>query len=225
MFNTLLKKLGFRKPPIIHSNPDAIRIAAFISIPKNASKSVLEILQLGPNRDIEDTTSLVIYENHQRAAVLKTRFDLNGLFLFCFARNPYDRCVSWYEYHKDTEPYCLMPFESWIRQGMPHHVQVQNGTDYVAKGLTPLLQSTYIESLEMDFIGRMESFEQDMAVIIEKLNAICTRKGLPHRFEYTPVKTNTSRRNDDYESYYTRATKEIVYTALKKDFECFGYKK
>jgi len=225
MFKTVLKFFELRKAPVIHSNPQAIRIAAFISIPKNASKSMLEILALGPNRDVENTTSLVIYENHQRAVVLRQKYNLSHLFVFCFVRNPYDRCVSWYEYHKDIEPYHSMPFESWIRNGMPHHITVQNGTDYVAEGLSPLLQYNYVESQRIDFIGRMESFEQDMVNIIEKLNTICATKGLLHRFEYIDSKVNTSNRISDYEHYYTKETKEIVFSTLQKDFEYFGYPK
>jgi len=225
MFNTFLKFLGLHKRPVIHSNPQAIRIAAFISIPKNASKSVLEILELGPNRDVENTTSLVIYENHQRASVLKRRFDLSNLFVFCFARNPYDRCVSWYRYHTDIEPYRSISFESWIRNGMPHHLTVQNCTDYVAEKLSPLLQFNYVESERIDFIGRIESFDKDMLIIVEKLNALCAQKGLQHRFKYIKCKTNSSSRVSDYEQYYSKETKEIVYSTLKKDFEHFGYPK
>lgn len=223
MFKKLFKFLGLRKSPIIHSNPKALRIAAFISIPKNASKSVLEILELGYNRDVEDTTSLVIYENHQRAAVLKRRYDLSNLFVFCFTRNPYDRCVSWYEYHKNIEPYCSMSFDSWIKKGMPHHVAVQNGTDFVAEGISPLLQFNYVESQRIDFIGKVETFDNDMMIIVDKLNSLCEQKELQHRFKHTPLKTNTSIRCDDYERYYSKETKEIVYAILQKDFNHFGY--
>ena len=227
MFNTVFKFLGLRKQPVIHNNPQAIRIAAFISVPKNASKSILEILELGPNRDVEDTTSLVIYENHQRAAVLKQRFDLSNLFVFCFARNPYDRTISWYQYCRDLklEPYASMPFDVWIKKGMPHHVTVQNGTDFVKENLSPMLQYNYVESQRIDFIGRMENFNNDMMTIVEKLNALCTQKGLSHRFQFIDYKTNTSTRAPDYEQYYTPETKEIIYATLKKDFEFFGYSK
>lgn len=225
MFKTILKKLGLSKKPIINSNPQAIRIAAFISIPKNASKSVLEILALGHNRDVEDTNSLVIYENHQRASVLKCRYDLNNLFVFCFARNPYDRCVSWYEYHRNIEPYCTISFESWVRKGLPHHLTVQNCTDYIAEGLSPLLQFNYLESQRIDFVGRIETFKSDMMIIVERLNALCAQKGLKHRFVYSDCKINTSNRLSDFEHYYSKETKEIVYSILQKDFTHFGYHK
>ncbi|MBC8488197.1 MAG: hypothetical protein H8D45_19385 [Bacteroidetes bacterium] len=69
------------------------RIAVFISIPRNASKTVLNILELGANRDIENTDSPVIYENHQRGVVLASKYELENLFVFCFSRNPYDRYI------------------------------------------------------------------------------------------------------------------------------------
>lgn len=87
----------YTQPGVLHCNYGGERIAAFVSIPKNASKSVLDILELGANRDHDNTTSLVIYENHQRAAVLARKYNLAELFVFCFARNPYSRCISWYQ--------------------------------------------------------------------------------------------------------------------------------
>ena len=124
---------------VIHGNNTAKRIAAFISIPKNASKTTLDILDLGPNRDLETTTSLVIFENHQRAAILNKKYDLHNLFVFCFVRNPYDRCVSWYAYHKKIEPYKSLNFEAWVKAGMPHHQKRQNQTDYETEGISPLI--------------------------------------------------------------------------------------
>lgn len=219
------RRMEIRKAPVIHDNKKAVRIAAFVSIPKNGSKSVLEILDLGDNRDEETTTSLVIYENHQRAAVLARRYRLDKLFVFCFSRNPYDRCVSWYKYHRDIEPYKSFTFESWIREGMPHHWDWQNQTHYPSTGLSPLLQYNFVEDYRMDFVGRMEDFASDLNVVIEKLNAICADRGLTHRFAYTDKRTNTSDRHRDFERYYTKETKEIVASLLEKDFSHFGYDK
>lgn len=213
------------KREIIHDNPENVKVAAFISIPKNASKSFLEILELGKNRDIENTTSLVVYENHQRAAVLKKKYDLNNLFVFCFSRNPYDRCVSWYEYHKHLEPYKSLTFESWVNQGMPHHLKVQNGTDYIAEGISPLLQYNYIDGHKPDFIGKIENLSSDLEQVIEQLNTLCEKHQLTHRFKLSNIQVNTSDRKSDYRSYYTEKSMKAVYSLLRKDFEHFGYEK
>ncbi|MBB5440699.1 hypothetical protein HDC92_004402 [Pedobacter sp. AK017] len=200
------------------------RIGAFISIPKNASKTVLDIMALGKNRDIEYTDSLVIYENHQRGSVLAKKYDLEQLFVFCFSRNPYDRCISWYNYHRLLEPYKSMLFHDWIKNGLPHHWIRQNATNYEREGISPLLQYNFIENCRVDFIGRIENFEEDLNVVIETLNAICSEQNLDRRFLYGNKRLNTSEKQKE-EVWYTDETREIVYTLLKKDFEYFGYEK
>nr|VFJ58830.1 MAG: Sulfotransferase family protein [Candidatus Kentron sp. FW]VFJ58925.1 MAG: Sulfotransferase family protein [Candidatus Kentron sp. FW]VFJ63126.1 MAG: Sulfotransferase family protein [Candidatus Kentron sp. FW] len=165
----------WKTPVPMHDNKTGERIAVFISIPKNASQSIIKILELGENRDEENTASLVIHENHQRARILNQRFDLNNLFVFCFSRNPYDRCVSWYRYHKNIEPYRSLSFDSWVMNGMPHHWIVQNLTDYVSEGITPLLQYNFLEQYKVDFVGKLENFSHDMKVIIERLNIMPLR--------------------------------------------------
>lgn len=200
------------------------RIGAFISIPKNASKTVLDIMALGKNRDIEYTDSLVIYENHQRGAVLAKRYNLEQLFVFCFSRNPYDRCISWYTYHRLLEPYKSMSFDDWVKSGLPHHWIRQNATNYASEGISPLLQYNFIKDCKIDFIGRIENFEQDLKGIIEKLNAICSRQKIDSRFSYNQKHLNASEKQSENIGY-TDETRKIVYTLLKKDFEYFGYEK
>jgi hypothetical protein len=201
------------------------RIAAFISIPKNASHTVRHILQLGPNRDRDDTASLVIYENHQRGVVLKARHDLRRLFTFCFARNPYDRCVSWFEYHRrhGTEPYASLSFADWVMAGLPHHWRRQNGTDYVAEGLSPLLQYQFVARTRLDFIGRIETFATDLKRVIAELNRRCRAEAIPHRFVYSPQRINASDRSRRLRDFYSIETKRRVRSLLRKDFEFFGY--
>ena len=207
----------------MHDNETGERIAVFISIPKNASQSIIKILKLGENRDEENTASLVVHENHQRARILNQKFDLNNLFVFCFARNPYDRCVSWYRYHKNIEPYRSLSFYSWVMSEMPHHWTVQNRTDYASEGITPLLQCNFLEHYKVDFIGKLEDFPRDMEVIIERLNLICEEKKLKYRFRYVNKRINRSKRATDFTRYYNPETEEMVYALLEKDFLHFGY--
>ena len=53
---------------------DGKKAATFISIPKCASKTILEMFDLGINRDNdadEKNPHYIIYENHQRLFVLE----------------------------------------------------------------------------------------------------------------------------------------------------------
>jgi len=200
------------------------RVAAFISIPRNASNAVRVSLGLGPNRDHDSTGSPVIYENHQRGSVLTRKYDLGRLFVFCFVRNPYERCVSWYQYHRDRgmEPYTALSFDAWVRQGLPHHWQIQNETDYSSAGLSPLSQYDFIEGTVVDYVGRIESFEDDIRLISATVAARCADKGI----DYQPrqiVHSNRSSRPEDWRSLFQPETLELVSTLLERDFSTFGY--
>lgn len=216
--SSLLEELLFQA-----RNKKKQRIAAFISIPKNASKSVLRILQLGRVRMQETTHSPVIYEDHQRAKILSQKYSLKDLFLFCFVRNPYDRCVSWYSYHRHLEPYASRSFKEWLMQGAPHHWTVQNQTDYVADQVSPLLQYSFVESYPIDFIGRVETFTTDMNKLIQRLNEACKNHEIDHQFKMTSVHLNRSKRSSDYGMYYDRESQEKAYSLFEQDFRFFGY--
>ena len=201
------------------------KIACVISVPKCASQSILEILELGENRDDdarEKTERFVIYENHQRLSVLEKKYDLTGKYVFAFVRNPYDRLSSWYQYHSGMEPYLSYDFGQWIRQGCPTHWTIQNQTDWRQEGLTPLLQYNFLASAgtKVDFIGRMENFDADLGKVIHDLNAICASRGIGRRFEFRDVRINRSR---SHLNNYTAETRDIAYRIFRKDFEEFGY--
>jgi hypothetical protein len=200
------------------------KIACMISVPKCASHSIREMLELGQNRDDdsrETTECHVIYENHQRLAVLERKYQLAGKYVFAFVRNPYDRLSSWFHYHADMEPYSPRTFEQWIKDGCPTHWTIQNETNWPAEGLTPLLQSNFVSGeTRMDFIGRMENFPDDIRKVIADLNAICARKGIERRFEYRELRMNRSR---PHANAYTVETKELVFRMFREDFEAFGY--
>ena len=77
----------------------------------------------------------------------------------------------------------------------------------------------------MDATGKIESFSQDMNMIIEKLNTRCQERQVRHKFRYSRKRLNKSIWACDYEHYYSKETKEIVYSLLYKDFQHFGYEK
>jgi hypothetical protein len=199
------------------------KIAAFLSVPRNASNTVLNVLAIGPPCDRDNQKSPIIHENHQRGEILASRYDLRQLFVFCFCRNPYDRCVSWFEYHKNLRPYNSLTFEDWIEQGLPHHWQRQNRTDYAKSGLSPLLQYNFIRNCKIDFVGRIETFQDGLNSITQNLNARCVEKGLLYRYMPTYVRLNASCREVSWEDYYTHRSKERVYSLLHEDFRYFGY--
>ena len=200
------------------------KIACMVSVPKCASHSIREMLALGENRDDDAEAPAereIIYENHQRLAVLERKYDLAGKYVFAFVRNPYDRLSSWYQFHSNMEPYSSSTFEQWIKDGCLTHWAVQNATNWPAEGLTPLLQSNFLSGAKkMDFVGRMESFSDDMQRVIADLNSICEQTGIERRFEYRELRMNRSK---PHANHYTAEMKKIVFALFREDFENFGY--
>jgi hypothetical protein len=138
-----------------------MKVAAFISIPKCASNTIREMYQLGFNRDNDSDcckNNYVIYENHQRLCVLEKRYDLENTFVFTFVKNPYERVRSWFYYHN----YNNITLNEWIKKGCKTHWKKQNMTNWVKENKSPLLQYNFIEAnKKVDFIGKMENFEED----------------------------------------------------------------
>lgn len=203
-------------------------VAAFISIPKCASKSILTSFELGNCRDWHGnavTETHVLYENHQRIYVLEDLYDLNNIYLFCFVRNPYQRIVSWYQYHIEHSFYKYVTLNDWVKNGCPIHWKIQNKTDWEKEKLSPLLQYNFIESkkgIKVDFIGKMENFKEDCDKLINILNQKFKERGFKKIIPNNIIHKNKS---IPIKEELTVESKEIIYNLFKKDFEYFDYAK
>ena len=208
-------------------NKEEKLVGCFISIPKCATKTILRMFALGRNRDNhykEESDQHVIYENHQRLKKLEERFDLDKKFVFTFVRNPYDRVKSWYNYHINTEPYKSQTLNEWIQNGCPTHWKVQNQTNWRKENLSPLLQFNFVDGkTKVDFVGKIENFEEDCKLIITKLNKLFEDNGLEKRISYKTLQANRS--TDLTKEQITDENKELIYTMFRQDFEYFGYER
>ncbi|WP_234572869.1 sulfotransferase family 2 domain-containing protein [Rhodohalobacter sp. 614A] len=225
----LLKKPLFKKFADFFTpsaNADKNCIGVFISIPKNGTYTVKNLLKLNKLSD-RKYDDIIINRKHERGSVLQKNYNFENLFVFCFVRDPYDRTISWYEYHKgrNLEPYTSLSFEEWIREGMPHHWTILKDSDWEKENISPLLQYNFISDCKVDFIGHTEHFERDMKTIIENLNQKLLDSGREIEFEFSQVQKNKSNRLADIDHYFTPETKKIVSEILHKDFEYFGYDK
>jgi hypothetical protein len=195
----------------------------FISIPKNASHAVHGMLGLAQQKEFSSPADAGILDNHASIMVIRNRYgesEFSSRFKFSFVRNPWDRCVSWYAYHKIMPPYLYLSFSEWVRAGLPTHWdgQEQNGTLYNPPETSPLYQSAFLcdksGNLAMDFVGRIENFTEDA-------NKICAELGIQ---PLAPRTRNRSRRRKDYSLYYTAETRAIISELLDEDIRMFGYK-
>ena len=209
-------------------NNKNIKIGAFISIPKCASKTILKMFELGRNRDNEMTAlenNYIIYENHQRLICLEDRYkniyNFNDLYVFTFVRNPYDRIISWFTYHSKLEPYRNYTLNDWIKDGCKTHWTRQNKTTWDKINKSPLLQFNFIEgNKKIDFIGKMENFEEDCKKLIDILNNIFINRNIDKRIIYSSTIHNKTK---EKKQELTDESKRIIYEMFKKDFEYFGY--
>ena len=135
-------------------------------------------------------------------------------FKFAFIRNPWDRLVScWYNkvieknyYNFDAETHDRMKnFDNFI--------------DYVATldifncERHLCAQTALIDINNVDYLGRMETFTQDINYIFNHLN-INTEN---------IISKNVTKNRKPYHGYYTEKLAEKVYQIYKKDIQVFGY--
>ena len=198
------------------------KVAVFISIPKCATNTIMQMFEFGENRDHEPrckTNHYVICENHQRLAVLEQKYNLTPLFIFTFVRNPYDRIKSWFFYHQSNQLYKNTTLNEWIKNGCKTHWKRQNETNWGEE--SPLLQYNFIKSnTRVDFIGKIESFETDCKRLIHILNDLFQKNNLPKEITYKPIQENQSIQHTEEIS---EENKTLIYKMFQKDFEYFGY--
>ena len=204
-----------------------IIVGVFISIPKCASKTILNMFKLGVNRNnhfAEKSDQFIIYENHQRLKILEQKYDLKDKYIFTFVRHPYQRIKSWFYYHKNIKPYKSQSLNEWISNGCQTHWKIQNKTNWNEENLSPLLQYNFIDgNSEINYIGKIENFEQDCLNIISQLNTLFDQNNCSKKILYEKIKQNKSSKNNNDE--ITDENKSLIYNMFRKDFDYFNYQK
>jgi hypothetical protein len=185
----------------------------FVHIPKCAGVAVSQGLFL--ERTSQHATIL-----DYMLAYNKEEFD--SLFKFTFVRNPWDRLVSAYVFLKQgginqfdqfwSEKH-LSPFDdfddfvrSWIKKR-----NVEKSLHFKPQ-VRFLCQPRSLRTL-VDFVGYFENLSSDFAAIAERL-------GISASLEKVNI---TSNKEDDYKSYYTDTTRNIVSEVYRDDIQVFGY--
>jgi len=131
-----------------------------------------------------------------------------GLFKFAFVRNPWDRLVSRYAYLLRNTHHPRHAFAK----------QLKGFDEYLAWEIKrgKMHQHTYVCDAQgewvVNFVGYYERLQEDFGRVCENLHVTAE---LP--------KANTSS-HQDYRSYYTAATREMVAKNFARDLELFGYK-
>ncbi|MCX6183284.1 MAG: sulfotransferase family 2 domain-containing protein [Bacteroidetes bacterium] len=135
---------------------------------------------------------------------------INEYYKFAFVRNPYDRLISYYFFIKKTEN--ISP--SVHRDEIKKMLSKENLESKIH--LLPQFEFLVNENrqLKMDFIGKVENFNNDLQHIFSALNL-----GKPKFHEIN------SSKHLNFMEYYDDELLEMVKDLYKKDFELFNYLK
>ena len=137
-------------------------------------------------------------------------------FTFTFVRNPWERILSCWNNK------VVQRKKGW--QGRKRYQHFQRFEDFICKGLAyhnvfrgdghMKLQVKILPPLnQLDFIGKVENFEEDFNYVLSEL-------GLPLVHDLQENKTN----HKHYTEYYSKKTRKIVAAKYAKDIQAFGYK-
>ncbi len=134
-------------------------------------------------------------------------------FKFAFVRNPWDRLVSCWQNKVVDNPNARMFGDRLGKlQSFPAFVDFLAEQDLEAGNKHFRLQCRLIDLNHVDFVGRLERFDDDF-------RQVCDRLSLPG----DPRKVNVSARQRDYRPYYTDAAAEKAASLYRRDITLFGY--
>lgn len=131
-------------------------------------------------------------------------------FKFCFVRNPWDRVVSCYENKVVKRSY--KPLKECYYKDFEYFVNFLDRQNLERADRHIKLQTSAIPLKEVDFIGRLENFDEDFSYVLKRLN-----------FQNTDYEHKNPSSHKHYSTYYTPRTQEIIGRKYKADIEYFGY--
>jgi hypothetical protein len=137
-------------------------------------------------------------------------------FKFAFVRNPWDRLVSCWNDKVVAKKGRTFNFSESQATEM---LKFENFVDFVSgvnvKDCDPhlRLQCEAIDLGNVDYLGRLETFETDF-------RKICGRLGIP----CDVIETRNAYPRKHYREYYTDALREKVARIYQRDIQIFGYK-
>lgn len=187
--------------------------AFFIHIPKTGGHTVSAVLGgFHQNRTIKHGRHI----DPNRYAELYPK-EWGSYYKFTFVRNPWDRFISFFSsrthgsnLREDDALFMEVKdqFTSFVKS-----LQKERNTHIKFTPQTRWLLSNGT-SYPIDFIGRVENFDNDMNTVLSELN-------LP--IHETFRRMFPSKRRRDYHEYYIDETAEIIANIYKEDIEYLNY--
>jgi len=138
-----------------------------------------------------------------------------GYYKFAFVRNPWDRLVScWHNKVLKENYFQFAERERAVVSEFGEFVRFAESLDLDNADRHLRCQVSLINLNDIDYLGRLETFESDLQNITDYL-------GLPSR---VIEPKNVSLKKQAYQSYYTPDLVNRVSRLYRKDIQVFGYK-
>jgi hypothetical protein len=183
---------------MIRSTNDPI----FLHIPKTGGTSIHHALGIAIPNGHDCGLRRQLYEDNW-----------DDRFKFTFIRNPWDRAVSWFFWHRYYMKYST--FERWVRRGLPCEEKPWFLEGHPNNSLD---QKTFFCDLDgnslVDFIGRFENLHGDF-------QTICRDHLNRHNVKLHHMQKSSQR--PPYQTHYTMETREIVRERFADFIEEFEY--
>ncbi len=179
----------------------------FLFFPNN------KVAQTSINRHLLKGRTITYKDDNEEYAkqfqIRKVLFEL--VYKFTIVRNPWDRVVSGFSYLRTTKRSLPVNIKSMSFEDFVVKVFSKYGHDFDAH-FNPQYPNAFCDGeCFVDFIGKLESIQQDWKTIAQKIGA---PEILPHK--------NRSN-HKSYHSYYTTKSADIVQNIYQQDVDAFGY--
>jgi hypothetical protein len=191
----------------------------FVHVQKTGGSSLDRMLQ----SNIEDLRRVAnVSDRHAPLAkILAAEPQLRHYWTFGFVRNPWDRMVSWWsmiQQAKERGDDRLESNSRWrLIAGYPDfETFVMRGPGEDEAFRRPQVKMLSTKTRRADFIGRQETFADDV-------RAVFARLGLPVPADDGIERRNVSHDRKPYQDYYSDATREHVGQVFMRDVAVFGY--
>ena len=190
----------------------------FVHIPKCAGCSLKEHLK-------EHSKDELINSHHLTLQKIIKNFNIEAAdyYKFTFVRNPWNRILSLYSFWLNQTPSSI--YYQWDYEQVDFiksenisfrdfvKLAASNDTVFHKKPhLNPYIGHFIKHPSSLDFIGKLENFQEDF-------NVVCERIGIPKQ---QPRWVNKSK-HKHYTEYYDDETIQIIAEKYAKDIEYFGY--
>lgn len=139
--------------------------------------------------------------------------DYKDYFKFAIVRNPWSRVVSAYiQKVVQRGPNWKEYYSECYDKDFDYFVDFLAKKDLVVADKHIRLQTALIPVEHLDFIGRLENFDEDMRYVLSVIGI--DQDQMPHC---------NKTKHAHYSTYYNERTKAIIAKIYKNDIEAFGY--